>query len=451
MRAAIHTRPNSHAFDRLPAETLRTTLYSKLFINGFAKPSYVVFSARTPARLEADALRTGLRRVLERHPMLRARVEMSWLGVPRRFKVAEVGEWWSGGGLTVMEDGTTPADLEVHLMRTPMDLARDFPFRVWIRRDASGAGSTLHAKLHHAVVDGHSGRQILMDLLGAGVQAARAPDAPGATQPVWRRAAQWLRGTRLGRLPQVSLLSRFTPEGPTDALVVEAAERLFPADWLARQRARARERGLTFPQALCVALLQSFDTCNRRLRAAHDGLALPKTLGLMVAVSQRRHRGERGPSQGFDAETRLVTVPGRLAEPDQGRSLADYVRRVLRERRVRHNHVSLAAMYVRRRASALWSATTAGAVAAPRGAVHLTYSDLTGLATRFDRPLQLDRGLRLEGPRILVTPVAADHTVLLVYCVPEGVRLSLTYHRGALDGSALLDDVLAHLAPAATD
>jgi hypothetical protein len=95
--------------------------------------------------------------------------------------------------------------------------------------------------------------------------------------------------------------------------------------------------------------------------------------------------------------------------------------------------------------ASLWPSTPRDVVAEPIRAVHMTYSDLTGLATRFDRPIQLDGGLRLEGSRILVTPVAAGHATLLVYCVPEGVRLSLTYHRGALDGGALLDDVLAQL------
>ena len=246
----------------------RTSLYAKLFINGFSRPSYLVVVAELSGAVDVAIVREVLADCLEREVRLRSLVEFSRLGVPVRFRHQPVARWFDAGCFQVVEgfDFATLASFRRELLVAPMALDREFPLRVWVLR---GDGrSALVVKVHHAVVDARTSRPILLRFVtryrarAAGRDLAPVPPpAPPLRRegaPALLHAWRWLRSARLdARVPDVSLIAEPGLGAAATGAGVCCAERVLPARELARVTDEAAQQGLTFPQHVCAATLRA--------------------------------------------------------------------------------------------------------------------------------------------------------------------------------------------------
>jgi hypothetical protein len=444
-----------------------TNLYAKVFIDGFSKPSYVVFTIHLNAVIAADVVRRAALTLVERHPLLRSKVERSWLGVPVRFRHFSPSAWLSEGSLHI-EDGFDFSRLhafEEELLSTPLDPVARFPFQGWLLNgEIDGRpASTIVAKAHHAIVDASSGKILMLsfaeacrEALGGAARPAPSPaarptaPAEGELTPL-KRASQWLKAAELApRVPAVSVLADFKPSAPTPELRVSFRERAVPVAELDRIRDRAAAARLTSSQLLCAALFRAMHAYNRAEVERRPGVALPGALGLMIAVSRRwAARGATHTQKvGFEADTRLLRVPAPILDaPAREPELFAIVREGLGLRRGGHNDVALGLLYASRWVESRIARVrgVGPKVPEPVSEIHLTLSDLTGGATRLPRAMDLTPDLRVESVRYLVSPVAPAHGGLIVSVSGAEVRFTLLYHEGALRADALLDALFEEL------
>jgi hypothetical protein len=398
---------------------MRTTLYEKLFIDGFAKPSYVVatlFLARPPAE---EDLASAVVRTLERHPRLRS-LARTRLGVPVSLEPQPAGEWRARGGLHVHARADVRA-LEERLLGAPLDLRTTMPLEVHVVSEPA----CVVVKAHHAVIDATSGFAVLSDFARA--LAGAPPRTPrGRSAPLLRRARHWLRGARLRpRLPGVSVTAAYRPATTLEHEPVVYTERMLP-DGHARIARLARRRGATFSEIVASALLSGMSDYS-----AARSLSPPDEIGLMFARARpRRAQGDAS----FRADTCVVSAPrARLALPHHPETLEE-LRRAARD--THHNDLALAALYASRK--------VLGRPREPseQRALHLTLSDLTA----FGRGLSAaGSSLGLTGMRVLASPTSFDHAGMVISRLGGDLRLSVVSHRGALDGEALLLATLTHL------
>jgi hypothetical protein len=264
-----------------------------------------------------------------------------------------------------------------------------------------------------------------------------------------RRAWDWLRSAQFSaRVPDVSLLSDFQPQGSLWDLRVAYRERVAPAAMFEKIRQGAAAMDLTFSQALCGSLLRAMYMYNRQEAARTLSHSMPAAIGLMVAVTQRWKRGAGGVK--FEADTRLLSIPTALLA-DPAPDLFSVVREALAVRRGRHNDVALALLYASRRIEKLGARLrNASPTLELVREVHFTLSDLTGGALRLRSPIELPVGpseaLRVDSIRTLVSPFAPAHAGLICTLYGGELRFSLLYHEGAVRGDDLLDELLLQLA-----
>jgi len=339
------------------------------------------------------------------------------------------------------------------LLSEPLDLMREFAFCVWLLSDQQR--SVIVAKIHHAIVDAHSGRRIIASfaqICSRLAKGERLPTPAPLRQRVvplrqrLRDAWAWLRTAKLSRrVPPLSLLADFQPSDSLERLPVEVLERTLPRTEYRRIRRHAAERKTTFAQYLCACLLRAMHHYNQDF----DPGRVPDALGLMVAVSRRFRRKDRQGARGFEADTRLVTAPRALLER-RDRSLEQLVKATLAPRKT-HNELDLALLVALRTASraidraASWLGRPAASGNAHVDEVHFTLSDLTVGSTRLGRPLQLSPERKVASLHYMVSPVAAAHGGLLVHLYDDKLHFTLLCHRGSVQACRLMDALIAEL------
>lgn len=413
---------------------MRTTLYEKLFIDGFQKPSYVVATLAFDRLPPTEALTDAIVGTLERHPRLRS-IARTWLGVPVALDPRPAREWLARGGLRRLESADVHA-LEEALLGAPLDIRRALPLEIY----AIARPATLVVKAHHAVIDAASGFGVLHDFtrLLAGHEPRRyvRPASDGARGrrvldwPSGRRALEWASGVQLApRVPGPGVVARYRPTHSLEHEPVVYTERLL-AGTHERLARRARGHGATLFELVASALLSGM----QRYNAARGSADAPETVGLMFA---RAPRGLRPPQASFRADTGIVAVPSALLATPHHRATLAELRRATRDRR--HNDLALAALYAARKLKRPSRAP------AEQTAICFTLSDLTafGRSPRDFDPTS--RSPAIDAVRVLASPTSFDHAGMLVSRLRDDVRLSLVAHRGAVDADALLGATLACL------
>lgn len=460
-----------------------TSLYAKVFIDGFSKPSCIVLTSVLSGRMPAALGVSTFESLVEDNPPLRSRVERSRLGVPTHFRRCSTAAWRAAGSISVHE----PFDLaglgafERGLLGTRLDPEKEFPFQVWILQgeEAGRPVSAVVIKAHHAIVDAHAGKRLLLEYvtrwraaMAEGVNAgerarARANGAlpkrevEAAVKAPWqqvaaraRRAWEWARAADLsGRVPDVSLLSSYRPTGALYDLAVTFEERVLPEALFERVRTAAARRDLTFSHALCISLLRAMRRYNQDEVARAPQRSLPDAMGLMIAVTRRWPREAAGAVR-FEADTRMLSVPDSMFAPARAAELEALVRDAHAVRRGGHNDVSLALLYASRRVERLATKLRGKPRALdPVPHVHFTLSDLTGGALRLRGAIELPLPgaapatppLRVETLRTLVSPFAPAHAGLIATVYGGRLRLTLLHHEGAVRGDDLLDGLVGEL------
>ncbi|NOU31448.1 MAG: hypothetical protein HOO96_26415, partial [Polyangiaceae bacterium] len=364
---------------------MRTTLYEKVFIDGFHKPSYVVATLTLDALPPADRLREAIERTLERHPRLRSLVRYRW-GVPVELRPVRVSEWVERGGVQELPPGVLQA-FEQRLLSTPLDMRWELPLEVY----AASSPAQLVLKVHHAVFDATSGFGLLRDFAQALAGEAFAPRAARKSTPA-KRALTWLRGVQLRpRVPAVSLLCDYQPQGPLPREPVVFLERSVPHAQVARH---ARALGVTVSQLIASALLSAMNAYN----SAHFE-APPEEVGMMFV---RARPGLGAASASFRADTCVVSVPRRqIVRAHHPDTLAELQRAA---RATGHNDVALAALYLDRKIRGRDTRPSRQA------SLHVTLSDVTS----FGRTLRPGGILGLRDLRVRSSPTSFDHAGMMV-------------------------------------
>lgn len=396
--------------------TMRTSLYEKVFVDGFAKASYVVVTLDLPTEgPSVAALTRAIERTLDRHPRLRSRV-IDVLGVPAFLDPRPPHEWTASGGLRVLDEADLHT-LEERLLTDELDPRRAFPVEAYLVRRPSA----LVVKVHHAMIDAASGFGVLRDLaLAATEQGPKIPRrAPAPPGPI-RRLRRWLGGVQLRpRLPEVSLVTDYHPRLPLRREQVRH-EHVELDGAYRRVLTRARQLEATFSELFASALLSAMAAYN----AKRAGTA-PSRTGLMFARAGLR--GARSDA-GFRSDTCVVAFPtSQLRSTHDRRTLAE-LRRATRE--PGHNDVALLALYAARKLSRRREASPE-----PQRFLHFTLSDLTGFGARGAMP----------GLRVLASPTSYDHAGMLITRAGDALRVSVVAHEGALDAAELLSLTLQHL------
>lgn len=422
---------------------MRTTLYEKLFIDGFQKPSYVVATLAFDRLPPAEELTDAIVRTLERHPRLRS-IARTWLGVPVALEPRPACEWRARGGLRRLESADVHA-LEEALLGAPLDIRRALPLEVY----AIARPATLVVKAHHAVIDAASGFGVLDDFtrLLAGHEPRRhvRPASHGARGrrvldgargrraldwPSGRRALEWASGVQLApRVPGPGVVARYRPTHSLEREPVAYTERLLAGahERLAR---RARDHGATLFELVASALLSGM----QRYNAARGSARAPETVGLMFARARRELRTSQA---SFRADTGVVAVPSALLATPHHRATLAELRRATRDRR--HNDVALAALYAARKLRRPSRAPS------EQTAICFTLSDLTAFGQSRRDVDPTSGSPAIAAVRVLASPTSFDHAGMLVSRFRGDVRLSLVAHRGAVDADALLGATLACL------
>jgi hypothetical protein len=407
---------------------MRTTLYEKVFIDGFHKPSYVVATLaleRAPAERE---LAVASVRTLERHPRLRS-LARTRFGVPVALAPRPAHEWLERGGLRVLATADVHA-LEEELLSAPLDIRSSMPLELYLVREPA----CLVVKVHHAVIDATSGFALLHDFARISAGLAPIDRTRPATSP-WTRAREWVTRAQLRpRVPEVSVIASYHPAAMLDHEPITHTQRVIPGGH-ARITERARSLGATFSELVASALLSAMHQYN-----ADRSPSPPAKLGLMFARARPRSRHS---DASFSADTGVVSIPAaRLGVPHDPATLRE-LRCATRDSR--HNDLALAALYAARKLS--------GKSRAPREqrAVHITLSDLTAFGRTYGRDAarsasgQTESGFVVTDMRVLASPTSFDHAGMLVSRFADELRLSLIAHRGAVDADALLAATLTNL------
>ncbi len=408
---------------------MQTSLYEKVFIDGFHKPSYVVATLALDRAPSERELAAAIVTTLELHPRLRS-LTRTMFGVPVALIPQPATEWLHRGGLRVLPVADIHA-LEEVLLSTPIDLQTSMPLEVYLVEEPA----VLVVKVHHAVIDATSGFALLRDF--SRVVAGRTlVDAPNATAKPWDRLVDALSGrhgivdwvTRAQlrpRVPNVSVTANYNPIGMLEEEPVTHTERIIQGGF---PRIAERASGLeaTFSEFVASALLSAMFRYN----AAAEGQP-PEELGLMVARARPRAR-QGGVS--FSADTRVVSIPAaQLDVPHRALTL-----RALRDagRDNRHNDLALAALYAIRK----WKGRER--MPSEQRAIHFTLSDVTAFGRRVN-PSEGSFGVR--DMRVLASPTSFDHAGMLVSRFGDDVRLSLVSHRGAVDANTILATTITNL------
>jgi len=398
---------------------MRTTLYEKVFIDGFHKPSYVVATLALERAQDERELERAIERTLERHPRLRSLVRER-CGVPVALVPRPASEWATRGGLRVLAAADLHA-LEETLLSTPLDLRTAMPLEVYLVGDPP----SLVVKVHHAVIDATSGFALLHDF--ACIADGLVPgERPLRAAPRWRRTLDWVQRAQLRpRIPNAGVIASYHPAAMLEHEPVVYTERVIPSAY-GRIAQRARLRGATFFELLASALLSAMSAYN-----AGRSPSPPPDVGLMFARARPRSRPR---DASFSADTCVVSFPAaRLATPHDRATLAE-LRRCVRDDR--HNDLALGALYLTRKVRG------PSRTPSSQRAIHFTLSDVTA----FGRTAGRERGgLAVTDVRVLASPTSFDHAGMLVSRCGDDLRLSVVGHRGAVDANALLSTTLEHL------
>lgn len=140
-------------------------------------PMTFLVRVRVVGELQPAAFRAAVEVALERHPLLRARLDRSR---------ASHGAWVLGDEAGIPVDWReSDAPLECPDGQA-IDLERAPGVRLWVRKD--GETSVLTCQLHHACCDGIGGLQFVGDLLaGYGRMSSSGPQAPDLPATDWSR------------------------------------------------------------------------------------------------------------------------------------------------------------------------------------------------------------------------------------------------------------------------
>jgi hypothetical protein len=162
-------------------------------------PMTFLVRVRIVGELKHDVFHAAVESALERHPMLRARLDRSGASHGSWVLDGEAGipvDWRQGDAPLECPDGQA------------IDLERAPGVRLWVRKDADT--SVLTCQFHHACCDGIGGFQFLGDLLaGYGRMSSAGPHAPDLPATDWSRLP--LRSRLWASLP--SLAHRFALAG----------------------------------------------------------------------------------------------------------------------------------------------------------------------------------------------------------------------------------------------
>lgn len=397
---------------------MQTSLYEKVFIDGFQKASYVVATlalAEPPSRRELEG---PLERCLERHPRLRSFARFA-LGVPVALNVRPPREWFDRGGLQLHARADLHA-LEERLLTDHVELRDSMPLEIHLVADPPA----LVLKVHHAFIDATSGFGLLQDFARAiegAAPARRDPPRPLA----WADVKDWAARVQLRpRIPEISVTTSYMPAEDLDREPVVFEERVLAGSFAAISE-RAKQGGSTFSEVLASAVFSAMHQYNL------DRGDAPAELGLMLARARPRSK-QRDAS--YTSDTCVVTVPSaklaRLHHPDTLATL----RAIARDRR--HNDLALALLYASRK---LKRRDTAPSL---QQGLHFTLSDLTAFGRMVAKP---SGQVAIRDLRVLASPTSFDHAGMLVSRLGDDVRLALISHRGALDSNALLDRTIERL------
>lgn len=391
---------------------MRTTLYEKVFIDGFHKASYVVATLALASPPDGRALEEPLLRCLERHPRLRSLARFA-LGIPLSLDVRPPREWLSRGGLRTHQRADLHA-LEQTLLTERMDLETQMPLEIHLVAEPAA----LVMKVHHAFIDATSGFGLLLDFACAagGAPFPRREAPPPAS---WAELKDWLARVQLRpRVPEISVTTSYMPSAHLESEPVVFEERVLAGSF-DRISVAARRRGSTFSETTASAVLSAIHRYNTARRE------VPRETGLMLARARPRSKHR---DVSYTSDTCVVTVPsanlGTLHHPE---TLAE-LRAIARDRR--HNDLALSLLYASRKLGKRETQPTL-----QRG-VAFTLSDLTAFGRLAGRA---GGAMAIRDLRVLASPTSFDHAGMLLSRFGDDVRLSLISHRGALDGRALLD------------
>jgi NRPS condensation-like uncharacterized protein len=229
---------------------------------------------RVRGPLSEVALNAALRRLEQRHPLLRARIERH-AGAPV-FVMNEAAPI----PLHVLDGDRADWQRVAEQSLEQRVWADEGPRAelTWLRHGAEH--STLLLALHHVVSDGHSGFVALRDLLGLLAEPellhsvspqAGAPLAPGAVScAAWAaRAAQWLAGFARAHKPQ-QLRKESAPRAPHSPRLGMIT---FDAEQTERMRERTRAARASLHGLVCAAFakgyVQAGDWERAPLRVCH--------------------------------------------------------------------------------------------------------------------------------------------------------------------------------------
>ena len=403
---------------------MRTTLYEKMFIDGFEKPSYVVATLLLERPLPERELAPAITATLARHPRLRSTVAMRF-GVPLALSPRPADAWLEHPGLRRLEHADIHA-LEEDLLGAPLDLRSSLPLEVY----AVAEPPALIVKIHHAMIDASSGFAVLHDftqlLEGRSPRDRTRRPPPGRA----RTFARWAARARLApRLPGIGVTSRYRPVAPLDQERVGYGERVLRGANEVLTR-RARTLGATFFELVASAVLSAMHAYNARSPSP------PERVGLMFA----RARARTSADASFRADTRAVSMPAALLRTAHHPLTLRELRRAATD--PGHDDLALAALYLARKLRR--PSTIAGAIAREHEGLVFTLSDLTSFGRTVPRG-SASAVLAIRDMRVLASPTSFDHAGMLVSRVGDDVRLSLVAHRGAVDADVLLDATLARL------
>ncbi|MCC6621637.1 MAG: hypothetical protein IT385_10310 [Deltaproteobacteria bacterium] len=439
-----------------------TSLYAKLFIHGFSKPSYASVTARVAGALDDAILRRAGHDMAARYPLLGSVVQ--WAGpIPIAFRALPIEVAFPRGYQTI--DLGDVGDLALDLpARFVAQLAEPPPpdatlCRFWhVRGTFEGRpASALALQVHHAIVDADSAKVFIggfLDCYRARAQGLAPALPPRPPARPWlgpggrlADAARWLRTARLsaGRVPDTSLVADRRFDGPIERAPIEVTTLALATAERQAIRDAVRRRGLTFGQAACAALMRA---CARYNAARAE--APPERVGLMVAVSPRRADETVAAAEDFGADSRTLELPhALLADPGRRGELLDAVRAAIHRGKEGHNGVLLGLFYASR------------LVRPPRRAgprhvrrAHVVFSDFSGSVTSF---LEAPFGGRHPGELALasldvaVSPVALDQVNVLCARYLDTTTFRVIAHAGVVDGpalTALLAEELRELAHA---
>ncbi|WP_240138467.1 non-ribosomal peptide synthetase [Streptomyces sp. MUM 178J] len=249
---------------------------------------------RTPLGLGEESLRTAVQAVLDRHDLLRARLDRTVPG-QWRLEVPPAGRTDAADCLRRVDIGAVPEEALTALLTTEAETARRsldpdtgaMVRVVWFDAGPEQPGRLL-VLLHHLVVDGVSWRIVVPDLMHcwAEAESGRTPavDPVGTSFRTWAEhlTARALTGAAEAELP---LWERMTMEA-------DAQLGTRPLDPAVDTRATARHHTCTLPGDRTEALLTTVPA------ATGVGVDAVLLTGLALALAEWRRTRRRGTAAG---------------------------------------------------------------------------------------------------------------------------------------------------------